>query len=178
MEHHKELKVNAILQSSTTKLINMEQNRELKVSAIRNGTVLDHIPAEQLFKVINILNLDSCSNQITFGMNLESKLLGRKAIIKIADRYFESDEINKIALVAPMATINIIKNFEVIEKRVITVPDEVSGIAKCMNPKCITNHQAIKTKFNVIKEGNKLKLRCHFCEKETNSENLIIITKN
>ena len=82
----------------------------LQVSAIRNGTVLDHIPSNQLFKVISILGLDkNCSNQITFGMNLESKLLGKKAIIKIADRYFKPSEINKIALVAPDAKINVIK---------------------------------------------------------------------
>ena len=86
--------------------------KELKVSAIKNGTVLDHIPANQLFKVINILNLDNCPHQITFGTNLDSKLLGKKAIIKIADRYFEDDEINRIALVAPQAKINIIRDFE------------------------------------------------------------------
>lgn len=97
-----------------------ETNKELKVSAIKNGTVLDHIPAEQLFKVINILNLSNCTNQITFGTNLDSKVLGKKAIIKIAGRYFQNAEIDKIALVAPDAKINIIKDFEVVEKRVIS----------------------------------------------------------
>ena len=117
----------------------MENNiKKLKVSAIENGTVLDHIPANQLFKVINILELTKCQNQITFGTNLDSKLLGKKAIIKVSDRYFADDEINKVALVAPLAKINIIKNFEVVEKRIISVPEEISGIAKCSNPKCIT----------------------------------------
>ena len=121
--------------------------KELKVSAIKNGTVLDHIPANQLFKVISILGLKDCANQITFGTNLDSKLLGKKAIIKVADRFFEEAEINRVALVAPDAKINIIKDFEVIEKKVLHVPDEIVGIVKCANPKCITNHQPITTKF-------------------------------
>ena len=83
--------------------------KELKVSAIKNGTVLDHIPANQLFKVISILGLKDCQNQITFGTNLDSKLLGKKAIIKVSDRFFEETEINKVALVAPDAKINIIR---------------------------------------------------------------------
>ncbi|MEG2848968.1 MAG: aspartate carbamoyltransferase regulatory subunit [Bacteroidales bacterium] len=155
-----------------------EETKELKVSAIKNGTVLDHIPAIQLFKVINILNLSNCKNQITFGTNLDSKLLGKKAIIKIADRYFKNAEIDKIALVAPDAKINIIKNFEVIEKRVISVPNEIIGIVKCLNPKCITNHQPITTRFKTVYEKSTLQLQCHFCEKITDSNNLTIISEN
>ncbi len=154
-----------------------ETRKELKVSAIKNGTVLDHIPADQLFKVINILNLSNCRNQITFGTNLDSKILGKKAIIKIADRYFENAEIDKIALVAPQAKINIIKDFEVIEKRVIGVPGEITGIAKCLNPKCITNHQPVQTRFKTVYENSRLKLQCHFCEKITDTNNLIIISE-
>ena len=152
--------------------------KELKVSAIKNGTVLDHIPADQLFKVISILGLKDCQNQITFGMNLDSKLLGKKGIIKVADRFFEETEINKVALVAPEAKINIIKDFEVIEKKVLRVPDEIIGIVKCANPKCITNHQPITTRFRTTYEDSKLKLHCHYCEKNTSSDNLKIITEN
>lgn len=152
--------------------------KELKVNAIKNGTVLDHIPASQLFKVINILNLSRCPHQITFGMNLDSKLLGKKAIIKIADRCFEDDEINRIALVAPQAKINIIRNFEVVEKRVISVPEHITGIVKCVNPKCITNHQPVPTRFDTLYEDGRLKLHCHFCEKITDSDNLTILSKN
>ncbi len=152
--------------------------KELKVSAIKNGTVLDHIPANQLFKVISILGLKDCQNQITFGTNLDSKLLGKKAIIKVSDRFFEETEINKVALVAPDAKINIIKDFEVIEKKVLRVPDEIKGIVKCANPKCITNHQPITTKFKTTYEDSALKLHCHYCEKNTSSDNLKIITEN
>ncbi|MBQ7774164.1 MAG: aspartate carbamoyltransferase regulatory subunit [Bacteroidales bacterium] len=152
--------------------------KELKVSAIKNGTVLDHIPTSQLFKVISILGLKDCGNQMTFGMNLDSKLLGKKAIIKVADRFFEETEINKVALVAPDAKINIIRDFEVVEKKVLHVPDEITGIVKCANPKCITNHQPITTKFTTTYEDSTLKLHCHYCEKNTSSDNLKIITEN
>ena len=151
--------------------------KHLKVSAIENGTVLDHIPANKLFDVIDILNLSKFKNPVTFGTNLDSKLIGKKAIIKVSDRYFEDEEINKVALVAPLAKINIIKNFEVVEKRVISVPTEIIGIAKCSNPKCITNHQPVDTRFRTISENGHLRLHCHFCEKMTDSENLTIISK-
>ena len=149
--------------------------KELKVSAIKNGTVLDHVPANKLFEVITILGLKDCPNQVTFGMNLDSKLLGKKAIIKIADRFFEETEINKVALVAPDAKINIIKDFEVVEKKVLKVPEQIVGIVRCANPKCVTNHQPIATKFETTYEKGELKLHCHYCEKNTSSENLKII---
>lgn len=153
----------------------MEQHKELKVSAIKNGTVLDHIPSGMLFKVINILGLQDCPNQVTFGTNLESKMLGRKAIIKIADKFFKDEEINKIALVAPQAKLNIIKNYEVVEKRILSIPNEILSIVKCQNPKCVTNHQPIPTRFKTIHKDSKLLLECHFCEKLSDGDNLTIL---
>jgi len=150
--------------------------KHLKVSAIKNGTVLDHIPADQLFKVIDILGLSRSENQITFGTNLESKLLGKKSIIKISDKYFEDYEINRIALIAPQAKINIIHNFEVVEKRILSVPSQIKGIARCMNPACITNHQPIETIFTTVEGSDELKLLCHYCEKVTDEKNLKIIS--
>ncbi len=88
----------------------MNKHKELKVSAIKDGTVIDHIPASNLFKVISILGLDRIKNQMTFGTNLESHKLGHKSIIKVADKFFADDEINKIALVAPEAKLNIIRD--------------------------------------------------------------------
>ena len=150
--------------------------KHLKVSAIKNGTVLDHIPADQLFKVIDILGLSSINNQVTFGTNLDSKLLGKKAIIKIADKFFEDDEINKIALIAPQAKINIIQNFEVVEKRELKVPSIIKGIVKCMNPVCVTNHQPIETLFTTVYKNQEMQLLCHYCEKATDKNNLKIIS--
>jgi aspartate carbamoyltransferase regulatory subunit len=151
----------------------MKEPKQLSVSAIQNGTVIDHIPAKNLFKVIQILGLDRFDNQITFGTNLESKKLGHKAIIKISGKYFEADDINRIALVAPDAKLNIIRDYEVIEKKVVEVPDTITGIAKCMNPKCITNFENVTTKFKVVAKKN-VALKCHYCEKITNQENLQI----
>lgn len=152
----------------------MKEPKQLSVSAIENGTVIDHIPSKNLFKVIQILGLDHINNQITFGTNLESKKLGRKAIIKISDKYFEDEDINRIALVAPDAKLNIIKDYEVVEKKVVEVPGTIIGIARCMNPKCITNFEAVTTRFKVVSKKN-VALKCHYCEKITNQENLQII---
>jgi aspartate carbamoyltransferase regulatory subunit len=150
------------------------KDKQLIVNAIKNGTVIDHIPARNLFKVISILNLEQIDSQITFGTNLESKKLGSKAIIKIADKYFLDDEINKIALVAPQAKLNIIRDYEVIEKRVVEVPDSFVGIVKCVNPKCITNFEEIVTKFTVITK-NEVALKCNYCEKITHQDQMIIL---
>ena len=150
---------------------NMKKKLKLKVSAIKDGTVIDHIPAQNLFKVISILGLDTIENQITFGTNLESEKLGAKAIIKVSDKFFEDDEINKIALIAPHAKLNIIKDYEVIEKKIVEIPDVIQGIVKCFNPKCITNNEKISTRFKVVSK-EKLALKCRYCEKIT-SENQI-----
>ena len=115
--------------------------KELQVAALENGTVIDHIPAEKLFTVVSLLGLEHMSNNITIGFNLNSKKLGKKGIIKIADKFFCDDEINRIAVVAPNVKLNIIRNYEVVEKRELRLPDELHGIVKCANPKCITNNE-------------------------------------
>lgn len=147
-------------------------NKELKVSALENGTVLDHIPAENVYKALDMLGLKGISNQITIGINLNSKLFGKKGIIKIADRFFEDDELNRLALIAPHATVNIIRNFQVVEKKKLVMPEKIEGIARCMNPKCITNHQPVKTRFTVIGEGDEISLLCHYCEKRSDIKSL------
>ena len=132
---------------------------------MENGTVLDHIPAENVYKALRILNLKGIEDQITIGINLNSKQHGKKGIIKIADKFFEDDELNKLALLAPEATVNVIRDFKVVEKKKVELPKEISGIAKCMNPKCVTNHQPITTRFTVNVKGNETSLLCHYCEK-------------
>lgn len=150
---------------------NSKKKLKLKVSAIKEGTVIDHIPAQNLFKVITILGLDKIENQITFGTNLESERLGSKAIIKVSDKFFENNEINKIALIAPHAKLNIIKDYEVVEKKIVETPEEIRGIVKCFNPKCITNHESITTYFKV--EGTlPIALKCRYCEKLTVGEQM------
>jgi aspartate carbamoyltransferase regulatory subunit len=148
-----------------------DQRKELKVTAIENGSVIDHIPTKSVFQVIKILNLNEYQNQLLIGTNLDSSKMGKKGILKVSNKFFKSDEINKIALVAPSATLIVIKNFEVTEKRKVEVPDQVDKIAKCFNPNCITNNEEVVTKFTVI-DKSELKLRCHYCEKITARDNL------
>lgn len=150
---------------------NNEIRKELKVSAIENGTVIDHIPGKVVFQVVKILSLSEVTDQILFGTNLDSRKMGKKGIIKVSNKFFRPDEINKIALVAPNATLIIIKNFKVVEKKKVEVPDSIEKIVKCFNPNCITNHENITTQFTVI-DKTELKLKCHYCEKITASENM------
>ena len=148
--------------------------KELIVSAIDNGTVIDHIPAKSLFQVIKILNLKGFENQILFGTNLDSKKYQKKALIKVRNKFFKINEINKIALVAPTATIIVIKNYDVIEKFDVEIPDQIINLVKCFNPNCITNHEKIPTKFAVI-DKDELQLQCHYCEKITEKEEIIFL---
>ncbi|HCY01398.1 MAG TPA: aspartate carbamoyltransferase regulatory subunit [Bacteroidales bacterium] len=152
----------------------MKEGKKLSVSAIENGTVIDHIPAQSLFKVISILGLDKIDNLITFGTNMESHRLGKKAIVKIADKFFEFEEINRIAIVAPYAKLNVIKGYNVVEKKLVEVPERIEGIIKCVNPKCITNFEDIKTKFEVVDKQN-VSLKCHYCEKITDQGHMVYI---
>lgn len=145
--------------------------KELKVSAIENGTVIDHIPSGNVFQVIKILNLTEYADQLLIATNLDSQKMGKKGIIKVSNKFFQSDEINKIALVAPTATLIVIRNFEVIEKKQVEIPDHTENIVKCFNPNCITNNEDIGTRFTVI-DKEELKLRCHYCEKITARKNI------
>ncbi|MDF1547112.1 MAG: aspartate carbamoyltransferase regulatory subunit [Bacteroidales bacterium] len=152
----------------------MKEEKKLQVSAIKDGTVIDHIPAKNLFKVIKILNLVSLEDPVTFGSNLDSSKLGKKAIIKMSNKYFDDEEINKLILVAPQARLNIIKDYQVIQKKQVKVPERIMGIAKCVNPKCITNNENVVTKFKVMYNKN-VDLKCLYCEKITDQDHIEII---
>lgn len=145
--------------------------KELQVKALQNGTVIDHIPSDKLFNVVALLKLDKVGNQITIGNNLNSKLLGKKGIIKIADRYYAEAEISRIALIAPFAKINVIKDYEVIEKKQLSLPERFTGIVRCPNPKCVTNNEPMKTSFEVI-SSRPLVIKCHYCEREIQQEDI------
>lgn len=142
----------------------MNKNERL-VAAIKNGTVIDHIPADKTFKVVNLLDLENEKNPITIGFNYKSAKLGSKGIIKVSDRYFTSEEINKLSVIAPKIAINVIKDYEVVEKITIETPDTLQGIVKCNNPVCVTNNEPIPTLFHVSDKQTGI-LRCHYCDKE------------
>ena len=149
------------------------KNKELQVAAIENGTVIDHIPSDKLFKVTSLLGLDKLEHQISIGNNFPSNKMGSKGVIKIANKFFEEVEISRIALIAPNVVLNEIRNYEVAEKKTVTLPDELIGLVKCNNPKCITNNEPMATRFHVInKETGTIK--CHYCERKINKEDIII----
>ena len=141
-----------------------ENKKELIVSAIENGTVIDHIPVDTVRMVLRILGLDKYEDEVLIGNNLNSKKYGKKGIIKARNKFFEQEDINKIALVAPNATLIVIRDYEVVEKKFVEIPEKIEKILKCINPNCITNKETIETKFNVIEE-KPLKVQCHYCEK-------------
>ncbi len=151
----------------------MSPDKKFEVRAIENGTVIDHIPADKLFEIIRILQLDRETHRITFGTNLESKRMGAKAIIKINDRYCDPQELNRVALVAPMAMINIIRDYEVVEKRQVSVPEQIEGFVKCANPRCVTNNEPVATAFDVLQEEGAVALYCRYCEKITRQLQLV-----
>ena len=142
----------------------MSEKKELEVSAIKNGTVIDHIPANVTFKIVQILDLYNYPGAITIGTNLDSITLGRKGIIKIADRYLSDEEIGRLSVVSPDVTLNIIKDYQIVEKKYVKYPKQIIGVVKCTNPKCVTNHQPIPTKMEVF-DMNQKSLRCIYCER-------------
>lgn len=143
----------------------MTKNKEMQVAAIENGTVIDHIPAEKTYQVAQLLNLKKMSTPVTIGYNLPSKKIGKKGIIKVADKFFTDEEINRLSVVAPKIVLSVIRDYEVVEKKTVETPDELRGIVKCNNPKCITNNEPMATVFNVV-DKEKGTLKCHYCDKE------------
>ena len=147
---------------------------ELNVSAIKNGTVIDHIAQGQVERVLYILNLSDFEDQIYLGANLDSKKYGKKGIMKVSNKFFAPEEINKIALISPTATVIEIRDYEVTKKEQVQIPNEIKGFVKCMNPNCITNHEQVPTHFEVT---NKIEivLKCRYCEKNTGKANIEFI---
>lgn len=151
----------------------MKAKKVLEVAAIENGTVLDHLPSEKVLKIVEILALHR-ESRITLGMNLESKKLGKKGIIKIEGRDLAEEEMNKIAILAPEVTINHIKKYEVIKKKKIVLREIEPRTLKCNNPNCITNAEPVSTKFSIC-EKKPLKVRCYFCERSIEKEEMIFL---
>lgn len=139
----------------------MNKNERL-VAAIENGTVIDHIPSEKTYQVAQLLQLDKLDSTVTIGYNYKSRKLGKKGIIKVENKWFSNEEISRLSVVAPNIVLNIIRDYEVVEKKTVCTPEEIRGIVKCNNPKCITNNEPMATWFHV--SGGTL--TCHYCEKE------------
>ena len=153
--------------------MNDKNKKELAVAALENGTVIDHIPSDSLFKVVDLLGIQSLEENVTIGNNLDSKKYGKKGIIKVANETFPEATLNRIAIAAPNAVINIIKNYEVVEKHNVSLPDDIYGIVKCTNPKCITNNEPMRPHFHVIARENMV-LKCHYCARTENKDNITL----
>lgn len=141
--------------------------RELRVTPIRNGTVIDHIPAGMALKVLKILGIyDAPPSTVTVAMHVPSRLMGWKDIVKVEDRELAAREIDKIALVAPSASVNVIRNYNVAEKHHVVLPDRAIGILKCANPNCISNtREPIESEF-LVRSKKPIRVVCKFCDRE------------
>ena len=147
---------------------------ELKIKAIENGTVIDHITANKALHILKILVLpDDETENVTVAMNVSSGQIGRKDIVKIENRELDHEELNQVALIAPKATINIIRDFQPVKKDKIVLPEKITSIIKCTNPKCITNYEnePITPVFKVVNEYPPV-VRCHYCEKLIKTEDI------
>lgn len=152
----------------------MNNKTERQVAAIKNGTVIDHIPAEKTYQVVSLLELQNLDTPVTIGYNYPSKKIGRKGIIKVSDKFFTDEEISRLSVVAPNVVLNVIKDYEVVEKKTVVTPDELRGIVRCNNPKCITNNEPMQTVFNVVDKVHGI-LKCHYCDKEQHIDNVQLV---
>ncbi len=143
----------------------MSKKKELSVAAIKDGTVIDHIPADKTYHVVQLLGLDHMTTPVTIGNNFPSDRMGKKGIIKVEDKFFTDEEVSRLSVLAPNIVLNIIRDYDVVEKRVVTTPDDLRGIVRCKNPKCVTNNEPMKTFFHVVDKQAGL-LKCHYCEVE------------
>jgi len=140
--------------------------KELKITPIKDGTVIDHITPGCALKVLRVLKIpESTSSVVSVLMNVSGKK-GKKDIVKVENRELDPKELDKIALLAPRATINIIRDYEVVKKHIVVIPDEVIGITRCSNPTCISNaREPVERRFHVISKDPP-RIRCYYCERE------------
>ena len=153
----------------------MRGDDRLLVRKIREGTVIDHIPAGLALKVLRILGITGEEGYtIAVVMNVDSKKLGRKDIVKVEGKFLDPEELNKVALVAPTATVNIIRDYAVVSKRKVEVPNRIVGLLRCVNPNCITNQprEPVTPKFRVICKSP-LRVECEYCGQRMTAEEVV-----
>ena len=141
------------------------ENTKLSVEAIENGTVIDHIPAGLGLTILRQFKLLHYGSAVTVGFNLPSKTQGSKDIIKITGVWLDDNAANRLALFAPEAVVNTIDHFKVINKRRLTLPDEIAEVFRCPNTNCASHGEPVKSRFYVRKQSGQTKLKCHYCEK-------------
>lgn len=143
---------------------------ELSVEALTNGTVIDHIPAGQGLVILRQFGLNDLGERVTVGFNLRSSAMGQKDIIKVTNVFFSQEEANQLALFAPQATVNVIKDYAVVEKHTLTLPSEVKQVFRCPNSNCASHTEPVASWFYVKQRQGRTKLKCHYCEKTYSRE--------
>ncbi|SDF76472.1 aspartate carbamoyltransferase regulatory subunit [Halorientalis regularis] len=140
----------------------MSEDQQLRVSKITEGTVIDHVTGGQALNVLAILGIDgSGGEEVSIGMNVPSERLGRKDVVKVEGRELSQDEVDVLSLIAPAATINIVRDYDVVEKHRVERPSEVVGVLQCPNRNCITTKdEPVDSRFAVLEEG----VRCAYCD--------------
>ncbi|MCK5138940.1 MAG: aspartate carbamoyltransferase regulatory subunit [Nanoarchaeota archaeon] len=145
--------------------------KEIKIPAIKNGTVIDHIPSRVTLKIIRLVDPQEFEHTISLALNLKSKKIGKKGVIKLSNRFLTKEEVSKVGILAPEATVSIIKDYKIKEKIHVKVSDMIEKIVKCSNPNCITNIEKVKTRFNIVTE-HPLKIRCAYCERTMSRDDI------
>lgn len=148
--------------------------REFKVFRIENGIVIDHVPHWSAFKVLDILGLRDTDSLVTVGFGMASDKMGRKDLVKVENRELTANDINKIALVAPQASINLIRDSVIFEKFKVRLPSTLEGLVRCCNPGCITHSEPAPARYRTLSR-EPLRLRCHYCLHITTSETLELL---
>lgn len=143
----------------------MVNKAHLQVEAIKNGSVIDHIPAHVGIKVLKLFRMHKSEQRITMGLNLPSSALGAKDLIKIENVYITEDQANQLALYAPNATVNQIEDYEVTKKLALDFPDKIEAVFSCPNTNCISHGEPVDSSFSVIKKVDDIQLKCKYCEK-------------
>jgi len=151
----------------------MEEKKQIIVPAIKEGTVIDHIPSRVTLKIMKLVDPQEFEHVITLGLNLFSQKIGKKGVIKISNRFLTEEEIEKIAILAPQATVNIIKNFEIEKKIKVSLPKIIEKNIKCPNPNCITNVERVTTRF-FLESEEPLKFKCHYCERSIGRDDIVL----
>jgi aspartate carbamoyltransferase regulatory subunit len=151
----------------------MSDSSQLIVRRIRNGTVIDHIESGKALFVLRVLNITGLEGEvITVALNVPSSKHTKKDIIKVENKYLREEETNKLALIAPRATINIVKDYKLVEKRRILIPDSINGIFRCPNLRCVTNGENVMSVIEII-DKDKVLLRCKYCSQTLTTNDLL-----
>jgi len=139
---------------------------ELRVQKIRNGTVIDHIKAGSALDVLTLLGVTGKEGYtVSIALNVPSKTFGKKDIVKIEERRPDPREVDMIAIVSPEATINIVKDYQVVDKKRVELPETIKRHVRCINPNCITNGTEPIVSLQDVVQKTPLQLRCRYCDR-------------